>query len=262
MKTPLALARRLSIGLLMLTSLLLAAACSEDPTPTPTSDPTPTAVPTATPAPTPTPTTEEILAAAGAKVVAMESAKFGMTDETETGALFFGTTFKSMEAEVEAPASIQMLVNVIAPGFGFIEIEIIKVGEQAFIKLSRDAPWNPLPPDQVPFNFAGMGIVFGTLPNTIQDVTLTGREEVQGAQTVRIEGVIDSEELLPLITSANPGHPVTLTLWIDEAELLLRQVRLAGQIYDDDAPETTRLLTIDDINVPVDIELPDVASGR
>ena len=260
MKTPLALVRRLSISLLVLASLLLAAACSEEATPTP--DPTPTAVPTATPVPTPTPTAEDFLAAAGAKVVAMESAKFGMTDETETGALFFGTTFKSMEAEVEAPESIKMLVDVVAPGFGFIEIEIIKVGEQAFIKLSRDAPWNPLPPDQVPFNFSGMGIVFGTLPDTIRDVNLTGREEVQGTQTVRIEGVIDSEDLLSLITSADPGHPITLTLWIDETELLLRQVRLAGQVYDDDAPETTRLLTIEDINVPVDIELPDIASGR
>ena len=257
MKTPPALVRRLSIGLLALASLLMVAACSEEPTPVPT----PATVPTAIPVPTPTPTTEEILAAAGAKVVAMESAKFGMIDETETGALFFGTTFKSMEAEVEAPESIKMLVNVVAPGFGFIEIEIIKVGEQAFLKLSKEAPWAPLPPDQVPFNFSGMGIVFGTLPNTIQDVAMTGREEVQGAQTVRIEGVIDSEELLPLITSANPGHPITLTLWIDETELLLRQVRLAGQVYDDDAPETTRLLTIEDINVPVDIELPDVASG-
>ena len=252
----------MSISLLLLTSLLLAVACSEEPPPTPSPNPTPTAVPTATPAPTPTPTVDDYIAAAGAKVVAMESAKFGMIDETETGALFFGTTFKSMEAEVEAPESIKMLVNVVAPGFGFIEIEIIKVGEQAFIKLSEDAPWNPLPPDQVPFNFSGMGIVFGTLPDTIQDVTLIGREEVDGAQTVRIEGLIDSEDLLPLITSANPGHPVTLTLWIDEAELLLRQVRLAGQVYDDDAPETTRLLSIEDINVPVDIELPDVASGR
>ncbi len=256
MKTPPALVRRLSIGLLALASLLLVAACSEEPAPAPT------AVPTATPAPTPTPTTKEILAAAGAKVVAMESAKFGMIDETETGALFFGTTFKSMEAEVEAPESIKMIVDVVAPGFGFIEIEIIKVGEQAFIKLSKGASWGPLPPDQVPFNFSGMGIVFGTLPDTIQDVTLTGREELRGAQTVRIEGVIDSEDLLPLITSANPGHPITLTLWIDETELLLRQVRLAGQVYDDDAPETTRLLTIEDINIPVDIELPDIASGR
>ena len=54
---------------------------------------------------------------------------------------------------------------------------------------------------------------------------------------------------------------MALTLWIDEAEHALRQIKIAGQAYDDDAPETIRLLTIVGIDVPVDIQLPDVGSG-
>ena len=54
---------------------------------------------------------------------------------------------------------------------------------------------------------------------------------------------------------------MALTLWIDEAEHTLRQVRIAGQVYDDDAPETTRLLTIEGADLPVDIQLPDLGSG-
>ena len=251
-------ARMLSLAALLIGSFLLAAACEGEPTPTPTNAPTPTP----TPVPTPTPSAEDFIAAVGQNIAAMSTAKFGMIDETETGAKFFGTTFKSMEAQVEAPASLTMVVEVVAPLFGFVRIQIVKVGDQAFIKLSDDAPWNPLPPDQVPFNFAGMGTVFAGLPGTIEDVAMVGREEVQGAQTIKVEGVIDSEALLPLITTSNPGHPVTLTFWIDETELMLRQLRLAGQIYDADAPETTRLLTVEDVNVPVDIQLPDAASGQ
>ena len=250
MRLSMALAGRFSIAALMIASLLAASACEAEPTPT------------ATQAPTPTPRVEDFIAAVGQNVAAMSTAKFGMIDETETGAKFFGTTFKSMEAQVESPDSLRMVVEVVAPGFGFIAIEIVRVGDQAFLKLSKGAPWNSLPPDQVPFNFAGMGTVFAGLPGTIQDVAMTGREEVQGSQTIRVEGVIDSEALLPLITSANPGHPITLTFWIDETEFVLRQLRLAGQIYDEDAPETTRLLTIEDINVPVDIQLPESASGQ
>ena len=67
---------------------------------------------------------------------------------------------------------------------------------------------------------------------------------------------------MPLITDADPGRPVTLTLWIDETEAMLRQLRLAGQIYDEDDPETTRLLTIENVNEPVDIQLPESASGQ
>ena len=98
-----------------------------------------------------------MLSKAGEKMAAMKSAKFGMIDETETGAKFFDTTFKSMEAEVKAPDSFRMLVDVVAPAFGFVEIEMLAVGDQAFMKFSEDAPWAPLPLDQVPFNFGGLG---------------------------------------------------------------------------------------------------------
>lgn len=258
MKLTATLAGRLSLAALLTGSLLLATACEGEPTPTPTTAPTPTP----TPAPTPTPTADDFIAAVGRNIAAMSTAKFSMIDETQTGAKFFGTTFKTMEAEVQEPDSLKMMVEVVAPGFGFVAIEIVKVGEQAFLKLSADAPWSPLPPDQVPFNFMGMGVVFASLPDTISDVALIGQEEVQGAQAIQIQGVIDSEVLQPLIMDADAGNPVTLTFWIDPAEAVLRQFRLAGQIYDEDAPETTRLLTIENINEPVDIQLPESASGQ
>ena len=185
-----------------------------------------------------------------------------MSDETETGALFFGTTFKSMEAVVRTPNDFSMQVDVVAPGFGFVEIVIIKVGDDAVMKFSKDAPWIPLPPEQVPFNFAGLASVFGNLPSIVQSVDMKGAETVQGQETILVEVVVDSGDLLELITSADPGNEMTITMWIDESELVLRQMRLAGQIYNDDAPETTRLITLEDINVPVDIELPDVPSGQ
>ena len=192
----------------------------------------------------------------------MSTAKFGMVDETETGAKFFDTTFKKLEAEVKAPDSFRILVDVVAPAFGFVEIEMMAVGEQAYLKFSEDAPWAPLPLDQVPFNFAGLGVTLRDVLNRLEDTAITGREAIQDAQTVRVEGSITSDALVDLITTADPGHDVTLTLWIDEADHLLRQIRIAGQIYDDDGPETTRLLTIEGIDMPVDIQLPEVGSGQ
>ena len=109
-------------------------------------------------------------------MAAMSTAKFNMVDEKETGAKFFGTTFKRMETEVEAPDSFRMVVDVEAPGFGFVKIEMLAVGDQAYMKLSKDAPWNPLPLDQVPFNFTGLGMTLRDLLTTIKDgATITGR---------------------------------------------------------------------------------------
>ena len=99
------------------------------------------------------------------------------------------------------------------------------------------------------------------LLSTIKDGSITGRESLLDTQTIRVEGNLMSEELSGLITSADSGHSVALTLWIDEAEHTLQQIRIAGQVYDEDAPETIRILTIEAIDLPVDIQLPDVVSG-
>ena len=242
-----ALVRRFPVTVLSLmtvASLLLTLACSSGPAPTPT------------PTPIPAPPVDEILSAVGQGIAGMSTAKIGMVDETESGAKFFGTTFKGMEAEVEAPNSFRMVVDVVSPNFGFVQIEIVKVGEQAVMKFSQDAPWTPLPPSQVPFDFGGLTGLFSDLPAVVQDVAVTGLETVQGTETIRVEGTVLSDALAGLITSADPGHTINLTLWVDPTELDLRQLSIKGQLYDDDAPETVRLITIRDINVPVEIELP------
>ena len=244
--------RRLSIAALLTSFLFLAAACEAG------------ATPTAAPTPTPTPalTVDDLLSSVVEKLTAMSAAKFKLVDEVESGAQFFGTTFKSMEGEVKAPDSFRMLVDVVAPGFGFVQIEMMAVGDQAYMKFSKDAPWNPLPLEQVPFNFGGIGVTLSEVLPIIKDVSITGKESIGGSQAIRVQGNVVSEDLSDLITSVDSGHAVVLTLWIEEAEHTLRQIRIEGQLYDDDAPGTKRLLTIEDVNVPVDIQLPDTASGQ
>ena len=235
--------RRLSIPVLVMGLLFLAAACEGKPTST--------VVPT--PTPTPELTLNDLLSSAGDKLADISTAKFQMTDEIESGAQFFGTTLKNVEGEIESTDSVRMLVDVEAPSLGFVEIEILAVKDTAYMKFSKDAQWVPLPLDQVPFNFGGIGVTLSELLPIIRDATIAGRESVEGAQTIRIDGNIVSEELSKLITSVDSGHPITLTFWIDEDDHALRQLRIAGKLFNGDAPETRRLVIIRELNVPVDI---------
>ena len=239
------LRHRLSISVFVVGLLFLAAACGGE---------------SATPAPEPELSVSDLLSSAGEKLAALSTAKFKMIDEKETGAKFFANTLKTVNGEIKAPDSVRMLVGVEAPGLGFVEIEIMAVGDQAFMKFFKDAPWVPLPRDQVPFNFGGIGVTLSELLPVMKDVAIVGRESVGGAQTIRIDGNVVSEEMSALITSVDSGHAITLTLWVDEVEHVLRQFRIAGQLFDDDAPETSRMVTMD-IDVPVDIQLPDVTAG-
>ena len=259
---------RLSMAALVLGFLVAAAACGgESPTPTvppePTPIPAPTPTPTPEPTPTPTPTPEpeltldDLVASAVAKLAAMATAEFEMIDEKESGSKFFGTTLKSVEGAIQSPDRAQILVDVEAPGLGFVEIGILAVGDEAYMKFSKDAPWLALPLEQVPFKFQGMGVTLSELLPVMKDTAITGQERVEGADTIRIDGNVASEAMSGLITSVDPGHAITLTWWLDETEHTLRQFRIAGRVFNDDGPETSRLLTIE-IDVPVDIQLPEL----
>ncbi len=94
----------------------------------------------------------------------------------------------------------------------------------------------------------------------LENASIAGRESIGGAGTVRVDGNIMSQDLSGLITSVDSGHAVTLTFRIDEIEHTMRQFRVNGKIYDDDEPGTKRLVSIMDVNVPVDIQLPDTDS--
>ena len=227
--------------------LLFAAACGGE-----------AAEPTA--GPEPELSVDELVSSAAGKLAAISTAKFEMVDEKQSGAKFFGNTLKTVTGEIETPDSVRMLVDVENPGMGFVEIEILAVGDQSLMKFSRDAPWVPLPRDQVPFNFGEIGITMSEILPVMRDVTIAGRESVDGARTIRIDGNVVSEEMAALITSVDAGHAITLSLWLDEADHTLRQFRIDGQLFNDDAPGTSRMVSME-IDVPVDIQLPDVSAG-
>lgn len=272
----------LSIALVAAVLLLALTACGSDPTPTrapetvPASDPssaktpgptaTAEATPTATPAPTPTLTAGEqlnqLLSSVEEKLAAVTTVTFDMVDESESGAPFFGTTFKSLTGQVKSPDRFWMQVKVVAPGFGFVEIELMAVGQDSYIKFSEDAPWTPLPLDQVPFNFGEFGLQLSRMVPVLSDVSQFGPESVDGVRTIGFEGTISSEGMSDLITGVDPGHSVTLTFWVDELDHSLRQFRMAGKLFNDDGPETVRLVNITGVNVDVDIQLPDSANRQ
>lgn len=227
--------------------LLLVTACGSEPAPTTTE-------------PEPELSLEEILARTGENLASFSTATFQMIDENETGAKFFGATLKNVDGEVESPDSAHIVVEV-ESAMGFAEIEIVAVGDVAFMKFSAGAPWNPLPLDQVPFNFVGLGITLSNLLPLVQDAAITGQEEsLGGGPAIRVDGTLMSEDLSTLITSADTGHPIDLSLWIGEADHELRQIRISGQIFDDDGEGTSRLIILSDYNTPVDIQLPDTSS--
>lgn len=217
------------------------------------------ATPTATPEPELT--LDEVLERTSEHLLSFETARFQMVDELESGTKFFGQTLKSVDGKVQAPDRTHLVVDVESPAMGFVQIGIIAVGDTAVMQFASGAPWTPLPLEQVPFNFIGLGMTLSDLLPKIQNVALAGRETVNDLETIRIDGDILSEDLANLITSADSGHPIELTVWVGADDQSVRQIKILGNVFDDDGAGTSRLINLSEYDQPVDIQLPDAASG-
>ena len=247
---------KVAVGLLVLGLLVLTGACGSGSEPE--AEAPATAEPTATPMPEIT--LDELVASAEEKLAAISTVKFEMVDEKQSGQPFFGMTLKGVEGEVKSPDGFKMYVNVENPSFGFVVIEMTALGEDSFIKFSADAPWLPLPLEQVPFNFGGLGPVLSLVLPAMENTEITGRESIGGVESIRVQGDALSQDLGDLITSVDPGHEVRLGFWFSEADHSITQFQILGKIFADDAPETSRLIKIREINLPVEIQIPDISS--
>ncbi len=232
--------RGLAITALTLGLLLVAGGCGSDPTPTPE----------------PELTLEEVLERTSDHLLSFQTARFQMIDEMESGTKFFGQTLKSVDGKVQAPDRTDLKVDVESPALGFVQIGIIAVGDSAMMQFASGAPWTALPLEQVPFNFIGLGKTLSDLLPKIQNIELTGRETVNGMETIRIDGDLVSEDLANLITSADSGHPIDLTVWVGAKDQSVRQIRIVGNVFTDDGAGTSRLIILSDYDQPVDIQLP------
>lgn len=210
----------------------------------------------ATPTAEPELTLEEILERTDEHLLSFQTARFQMIDEMESGTKFFGQTLKSVDGKVQAPDRTDLKVDVESPALGFVQIGIIAVSDSAMMQFASGAAWTPLPLEQVPFNFTGLGMTLSDILSKIQNIEITGRETINGIETIKLSGDLVSEDLANLITSSDSGHPIDLTVWVSAEDQSLRQFRIVGNVFDDDGAGTSRLVILSEYDEPVDIQLP------
>ena len=237
---------RLPVALLVALVLSHAAGCGPAPTP----------VPTATPEPPPDP--RAALALAVTNLLSLDSAAFTLEHQIGSTALLPGLVMMKATGVVDIPDGLRLTVEAeVASPQTFVEINVIIVEQQAYMTNFFTGQWQMVPLESLPVNFLDFGQTLAGILEAVTDPALSGVEEIEGRQNQRITGRVPSEALASLVPGAAEGLEVNLELWVDWGDGLLRRVLINGPVVPGDVPETVRLLTIDDVNLPVDIAPPE-----
>ena len=191
------------------------------------------------------------------QLLALESAAFTLEHLAGTTALLPGLEMTKAYGLVEIPRKFTVTVEAeLGSPRSYIEISIVTIDDTAYMTDVLSGQWRQVSPESLPFNVAGLGDTLAGVVDSVRAPVLVQVERLRGIETYRINGDIKSEDLSSLVPGAGTGFDVGLELWLDRADGLLHQVLITGKVVPTDVDEAVRRLTLDDINLPVNITAP------
>ena len=201
--------------------------------------------------------TQEILRRGAARMLVLRSAGFKMEHIQGSTTLFPGLEMEMVSGSVDIPNSFRLHVEAVSTSpRSFVPIDVVATPEGAFMTDFVTREWQAIAPEVLPFQFGDLGRTLADIITAVRAPSLLGTERIQGRTAYHIEGHMSSEDLKGLIPSAGQGFIVGMELWLGMDDAVLSQVLVKGKIVPTDDNDTERLLTIHDIDVPVEITLP------
>ena len=254
--------------LLVLALALLASACAGGPASTPIPSPTPLPTPTPTPPPDP----RAILERAAERLLAERSLAFTLEHPSGGAPLSPGLLLSRAEGVINSPVatsdnmpattlantheSFRVNLEMEASG-SILEIGVIVVGEEAFMTDIFSGQWAPVAKEQIPFRFDNVVQTLAVLTAGVQSPVLAGEERSEdGYAAYHLQGAVPATDLAGLVPGAASESDVPVDLWVEREKGRLRQVTLTGPVAPYDPPETVRVLFLEHLETPAEIEAP------
>ena len=210
-------------------------------------------------APTPSPKLnvdpEAILEQAIGQLNQLSYASFLLDQPLGTTELLPGLEMSRVYGVVANPDRFRFTVEAQVGG-AYAEIDMVVIADQAYMTNFFTGKWEEVGLDLLPVNFANLGESLSAILGSIQSPSLAGTESLGKRPVYLVQGRVDSGDLSRLVPNAAPGFNVMLELWLEQSSSLLLRVVITGQVISTDIADAVRVLTLDDIDLPVEIAPP------
>jgi hypothetical protein len=203
----------------------------------------------------PLPPAAGVLAKAVERAATMKTFHFRLEHENGVSAIPLGLGLSTAEGDVIVPDRLQAKLEAKA-GTQPVRVEVIGIGDQAWITNPFNRQWQPLPSGTTIKDVFDPTQGIKAVANALENAEVTAEEQVDGVATYRVEGTIDSAMLEAAAPIAEPGLTVKVKVWIGKDDSLIRRVRLEGPIAPGEPSNIVRKLDVSKFDESVSIEPP------
>ena len=234
------------VAALVGTAVLGGTACSTQEDPTPMSSPDLSAL--------------VIISSSAQAMESVDSFRLVLSHDGGRTSAALGLEVEKIACDVARPDRLQGTIEAMMMG-SFVRLGLITVGSTSYLTNPFNDEW-----EQVSSKFDASGLFdpdssFAAMLGGMSNPTRVNDEKVDGVDSYHIEGKIASKDLYPivLLLRLTPAEGVDddMEIWVGMDDLLLRRVRIKGQITADEKPGIVRTMSLSKFGQEVEIELPD-----
>jgi hypothetical protein len=201
-------------------------------------------------------TAEALLQQSADRAAEVQSFHFILTHENGTTPLPLNLDLEAAEGDVVVPGRLQADVDAEALGGLNVAVEVIGIDDQTWVTNPFTRGWEELPNTNIRDFADPAALVSGLLP-AVQNAQLSEGETLDGVETQRVTGQIDSGALQDALGIAVPGNNVDVEAWIGVEDQLPRRVRLIGPLSDEESADVVRQVDLSRYDQPVKIMPPE-----
>ena len=186
-----------------------------------------------------------------------ESLGFTMHHPVGSTPLATGLLLTRAEGVAALPNRFQLNIEIEASGTVFL-LGIVVVDDQAYMTNLFSGEWEPAPREQLPFRLESVVESVSALLEAVENPVLSAGHSLEGQAVHYLQGTAPTGTLTQLIPGALPDATIPVQIWLGEEDGRLRQVELTGELVADDHPDTVRVVALEFLDAPPEIEEPEV----
>jgi hypothetical protein len=166
-----------------------------------------------------------------------------------------GVEMTKVDGDTVKPDKLQATLTGTVSGMS-VTIKMISIGTVTYMTNPLSNSWEQLPTEFAILSVFNPNTGITAIMRGITGLTKLSNAQSAGVDCYHLSGNIDSANLSPITGSSVAGTSIGVELWIGKDDLLVRSIKLTGQITATEVPGIVRTLNLSNFNETLNIALP------
>ncbi len=198
---------------------------------------------------------QEVIERSAESMKAVNSFHFEIMHTGGGTPIAMGLEMNEAVGDVAKPGRLKTAITA-AMGSMLVEVEVITIGTTTYMTNPLTRKWELLPNEFSAINIFDLNTGIIAILEDVRNPAKLDDEEVEAISCYHLKGEVPCESLRPITLSSIEGVMVSVEVWIDKEEFLIRQVKLDGRITETEKDGIIRELKLSKFNQEIEIEPP------